>query len=485
MKIRVSLALVSALLLSACGLNSVPTAEENAKARWADVQATYQRRADLIPNLVATAKGAAASEGKILSDVVEARAKATSVQVGAGDLTDPAKVAQYQAAQQQLSGSLSRLLVTVEKYPELKSQANFATLMQQLEGTENRITIAIRDYNGAVQGYNTTIRTFPDSIGATIFYAPSRWCRSRRRRARTSRRRSISETAADRAGGAEARMNMRNWRHWLAALLLVLLGTGVVAAQNFPKLSGRVVDAANLLSPEQEAQLTQLSTEIEQASSRQLVVATVPDLQDHPIEDYGYRLGRAWKIGQQGASNGIILLVAPKERKVRIEVGYGLEPIMTDALAGTIIRDTILPRFRDGDMAGGIMAGSQEIAAQMKLPLEAAEARAKQKIDAAAKSGGRKKKDGVGPLVGIFWAIVFFAIVVPMILGGRRGRRYRGGGSGIMPIILWSALDAATRSRGGGGWGGGGGGGGSGWGGGGGFSGGGGSFGGGGASGGW
>ncbi|MEI9849522.1 MAG: TPM domain-containing protein [Sphingomonas sp.] len=280
-------------------------------------------------------------------------------------------------------------------------------------------------------------------------------------------------------------MNMRNWRHWLAALLLVLLGTGVVAAQNFPKLSGRVVDAANLLSPEQEAQLTQLSTEIEQASSRQLVVATVPDLQDHPIEDYGYRLGRAWKIGQQGASNGIILLVAPKERKVRIEVGYGLEPIMTDALAGTIIRDTILPRFRDGDMAGGIMAGSQEIAAQMKLPLEAAEARAKQKIDAAAKSGGRKKKDGVGPLVGIFWAIVFFAIVVPMILGGRRGRRYRGGGSGIMPIILWSALDAATRSRGGGGWGGGGGGGGSGWGGGGGFSGGGGSFGGGGASGGW
>ena len=170
MKIRVALALVSAVLLSACGLNSVPTAEENAKAKWANVQAAYQRRADLIPNLVATAKGAAASEGGILTEVTEARAKASSVQVNAGDLTDPAKVQQFQAAQDQLSGSLGRLLVTVEKYPELKSQANFTTLMSQLEGTENRINIAIQDYNGAVQAYNTRIRTFPDSIGATVFY---------------------------------------------------------------------------------------------------------------------------------------------------------------------------------------------------------------------------------------------------------------------------------------------------------------------------
>ncbi|MHA6718697.1 LemA family protein [Sphingomonas sp. RS6] len=170
MKFRAALVPVAALTLSACGLNSVPTAEENAKAKWADVQAQYQRRADLVPNLVATVKGAAASEGKILTDVMDARAKATAVQVNATDLTDPAKVQQFQQAQQQLGGSLSRLLATVESYPDLKSQANFTTLMSQLEGTENRITIAIRDYNQAVQDYNTRIRTFPDAVGAKVFY---------------------------------------------------------------------------------------------------------------------------------------------------------------------------------------------------------------------------------------------------------------------------------------------------------------------------
>ncbi|WP_084584002.1 LemA family protein [Sphingomonas azotifigens] len=170
MKFRTALVPIAALSLSACGLNSVPTAEENAKAKWADVQAQYQRRADLVPNLVATVKGAAASEGKILTDVMNARAKATSVQVNANDLTDPAKVQQFQAAQQQLGGSLSRLLATTEAYPDLKSQANFTTLMSQLEGTENRITISIRDYNQAVQAYNTRIRTFPDAVGAKIFY---------------------------------------------------------------------------------------------------------------------------------------------------------------------------------------------------------------------------------------------------------------------------------------------------------------------------
>ncbi|WP_294256570.1 LemA family protein [uncultured Sphingomonas sp.] len=170
MKFRTALVPIAALSLSACGLNSVPTAEENAKAKWADVQAQYQRRADLVPNLVATVKGAAASEGKILTDVMNARAKATSVQVTANDLTDAGKVQQFQQAQQQLGGSLSRLLATVEAYPDLKSQGNFTTLMSQLEGTENRITISIRDYNQAVQDYNTRIRTFPDAVGAKIFY---------------------------------------------------------------------------------------------------------------------------------------------------------------------------------------------------------------------------------------------------------------------------------------------------------------------------
>ncbi|MDQ1157330.1 LemA protein [Sphingomonas sp. SORGH_AS 950] len=161
---------VMAVALSGCGMNSVPTAEENAKAKWADVQAAYQRRANLIPNLEATVKGAAASEKAILTDVVNARAKATSVQVSADDLSDPAKMQQFAQAQGQLSGSLGRLLANVEAYPNLKSQDNFQTFMSQLEGTENRINIAIRDYNGAVQEYNTRIRTFPDAIGAKVFY---------------------------------------------------------------------------------------------------------------------------------------------------------------------------------------------------------------------------------------------------------------------------------------------------------------------------
>ena len=162
-----------ALALSACGINSIPTAEENAKARWADVEAAFQERANLIPNLAAVAKGAADQEKGILTGVIEARAKATSVQISADDLTDPAKMAQYSAAQEQLSQSLAglgRLLVNVERYPELKSITNYQMLQSQLEGQENRIRISIRDYNNAVQGYNTTIRTFPDAIGAKIFY---------------------------------------------------------------------------------------------------------------------------------------------------------------------------------------------------------------------------------------------------------------------------------------------------------------------------
>jgi LemA protein len=170
MKFRTPVIIASAMAVSACGINSVPTADENVKAKWADVQADYQRRADLIPNLVATVKGSVQGEDKILTDVINARSKATSIQVTGDDLNDPAKMQQFQQAQGQLNGSLSRLLANVEAYPQLKSQDNFQTLMSQLEGTENRITIAIRDYNSAVQAYNTRIRTFPDAIGAKVFY---------------------------------------------------------------------------------------------------------------------------------------------------------------------------------------------------------------------------------------------------------------------------------------------------------------------------
>lgn len=168
------LALAATLLtpLAACGINSVPTAEENAKAKWADVQAAFQERANLIPNLQEIVLSSSEQERETLSEVVNARAKATSpqIQISADDLTDPAKVAAFQAAQSQLSGSIGRLLATVEAYPELKSQDNYGRFMNQYEGSENRIRVALRDYNQAVQGYNTTIRTFPDIIGAKIVH---------------------------------------------------------------------------------------------------------------------------------------------------------------------------------------------------------------------------------------------------------------------------------------------------------------------------
>jgi len=158
---------LAAVSLSGCGINSIPTAEEAAKAKWANVQADYQRRADLIPNLVATVKGFAKQEKDVLTTVTQARASANQVTLSPGDLTDPAKVQAFQAAQNNLTLATRQLQ---EAYPELKSNANFMALQSQLEGTENRVNISIKDYNEAVQKYNTTIRTFPDAIGAKIFY---------------------------------------------------------------------------------------------------------------------------------------------------------------------------------------------------------------------------------------------------------------------------------------------------------------------------
>lgn len=167
---RPLLALSVALSLSACGVNTIPTKEEGVNAAWGEVENQYQRRADLIPNLVATVQGYAKQEQSVLVGVTEARARATQVQLKADDLSDPAKVAQFQQAQDGLSQSLGRLMVVVEKYPELKSDQNFLALQSQLEGTENRISIARRDYNEAVRSYNTEIRTFPSIIAAKTIY---------------------------------------------------------------------------------------------------------------------------------------------------------------------------------------------------------------------------------------------------------------------------------------------------------------------------
>ncbi|CAN5299024.1 hypothetical protein BH10PSE2_BH10PSE2_19370 [soil metagenome] len=242
----------------------------------------------------------------------------------------------------------------------------------------------------------------------------------------------------------------------------------------FPALTGRVVDQANLLTPAAEAALDTKLQQLETDTSDQLVVVTLASLQGHEIEDYGYRLGRAWGIGQAGASsqgknNGVLLIVAPAERKVRIEVGYGLEPILTDALSAQIIQTDILPAFRDEGYTRGIDGGVDAIMTQLRLDPAEAEARA---ATAAAKpeSAGAP----IAPIVLV--ALVFLFIFIGSLRGaGRAGRRR---GSGVGQVLSWAALNAlggSSSDSGGGGFGGGGGG----------FSGGGGSFGGGGASGGW
>ena len=264
---------------------------------------------------------------------------------------------------------------------------------------------------------------------------------------------------------------------WLA----VIVAASPAHAQTFPKLTGRVVDQAQLLTPAQVVDISSKSEALEAASGRQFVVATVNSLEGRTIEDYGYRLGRAWGIGQEKKDDGVILLVAPNERKVRIETGYGARVFLTDAVSSVIIRNSILPSFKAGDMGGGIVAGSDKIIEMMQLPAAEAAKRA-QEIGATE---NRRKESGAGFVPVIFIVVLFFVIVgsIASRIGGKRYRRRRGG---IDPwIVLWGLNEISRASRhGGGGWGGGGfgGGGGGGFGG---FSGGGGSFGGGGASGGW
>ena len=161
---------VLSITLAGCGYNTIPTLEEQAKARWSDVQNQYQRRADLIPNLVATVQGYAAQEKNVLTSVIEARAKATQIKVDASDLTDPAKLKAFQDAQNQLTGALGRLLAVSEKYPDLKSNANFLALQSQLENTENSISVTRRDYIDAVRAYNLSLRTFPTLLWAKTFF---------------------------------------------------------------------------------------------------------------------------------------------------------------------------------------------------------------------------------------------------------------------------------------------------------------------------
>lgn len=259
----------------------------------------------------------------------------------------------------------------------------------------------------------------------------------------------------------------------LIAMLLVLTGSPALA-QEFPKLTGRVVDQANLLDPAQEAALTAKLEGLETRTNRQLVVATLNSLEGYEISDYGYRLGRQWALGQDGKGesekdNGAILIVAPNERKMRIEVGYGLEPVLTDGLSSSIIRNDITPAFKAGDFPGGINAGVDRIVTQLELPPEEAA-----KVAASAQRNDNQNEGfPIGAIIFLLFFIFFVVLPIIRSLNGG-GKKHRRGGYGG-PVIIWGGNDWGGGSSS---WGGGGGGFG-------GFSGGGGSFGGGGASGGW
>jgi uncharacterized protein len=248
-----------------------------------------------------------------------------------------------------------------------------------------------------------------------------------------------------------------------ALLALASLAAPAQAAPAFPALTGRVVDAANVIPPDVEARLDQKLAALDAQSHRQLVIATLPDLQGYEISDYGYQLGRTWGIGSKEKNDGALLIVAPKERKLRIEVGYGLEGVLTDGMSSLIINQAIVPKFKDGDMAGGIEAGADAIIHQLTLPPEEA-----QKI--AAQANQAPEQGGGIPVFFIIFFLLFFVLPILRSMFGR-GRRYRSGG--LAPIIwgMGSGLGGGRGSS----WGGGGGG----------FSGGGGSFGGGGSSGSW
>ena len=253
---------------------------------------------------------------------------------------------------------------------------------------------------------------------------------------------------------------------WLLSLLLLLLPLAA-QAQNFPALSGRVVDAANIIPDAEEAALDAKLKVLEDTTDRQLVVATIPGLEGYPIDDYANRLFRGWGLGQKETDNGALLIVAPNDRKMRVEVGYGLEPILTDAWSSVLINTVIVPQFKAGDYPGGIAAGVDALIGQLQLPPEEAAKRAAQAGKQSARQGSNVSMGDI-----IFWLVIFFFFILPMLrsmFGGKRGRRH---GSG--PIIIWGGGDDNDWG-GGSGWGGGGGG----------FSGGGGSGGGGGASGGW
>ena len=476
-RIGVALAVIGiGLTVSGCGYNTIPTLEEQAKARWADVQNQYQRRADLIPNLVETVKGYAAQEKSVLTAVVEARAKATQIKIDASQLTDPDKLKAFQDAQNQLTGALGRLLAVTRELSRSEIQRQFpgAAVAARRHREPHRRRAARLHRRGARLQHGAAHLPDPDlgevlllrqqadggihgdggfgqAAAGEVLMAPGR--------------RSGAARPAGRRPGPLARSAITAWS---AAGLVLCLALSALAF-DFPPLTGRIVDQAGVIKSGTRGDLEEMLKGLEDKSGIQLVVATVKSLQGSDIETYANQLFRFWKLGEAKKNNGVLLLVAPAEHKVRIEVGYGLEGTLTDALSSVIVSSAIIPRFKTGDFSGGIERGVEGIISV--LSGDTADWQPKPTV---------RHDDPAGVLNALFPFLFFLAIILifRFLVGGMSNTtagRYvnRGGRTVFVP---------SSGSGWGSSWGGGGG---SFGGGGGGFSGGGGSSGGGGASGSW
>ena len=331
-----ALSVIAMMLLSGCGYNAMQTQDEQVKAAWSEVINQYQRRADLIPNLVNTVKGYAAQEQQVLLGVTQARAKVGSIQATPELVNDPEAFAKFQAAQGELSSALSRLLVVTENYPQLKSDQNFRDLQAQLEGTENRITVARNRYIQAVQNYNVTVRSFPHQFdGHDVRLQAEAELHGRERGgASPSRRASISPRLRP---AAPARRRAMRSRSECSKRAIAGRSPGCGASCSAsprcargPMSPCRRSRRESSISPEpcpavrSTASRPKLAN-LEAKKGSQIAVLIVPTTQPEEIEQYGIRVAEQWKLGRKGVDDGAILIVAKNDRRVRIEVGYGLE----------------------------------------------------------------------------------------------------------------------------------------------------------------
>jgi LemA protein len=364
----------AATLLSGCGYNQIQINDESVNAAWSEVLNQYKRRADLIPNLVSVVQGYASHEKEVLTRVTEARANVAGMKATPELINDPAAFAKFQKAQGDLGGALSRLLVVAENYPNLKADANFRDLQAQVEGTENRITVARNRYIKSVQEYNVSVRTFPNNLTAMVmgwqtkanftvedekaisappaikFDAPAPPAPPSRRADCRSRCRPSYTVSACAGRSADP------------ALAGAAAGIGRAAEPvPLPTLKARVTDLTNTLDATQRGRLEAQLAAIDRAGRAQIAVLMLPTTQPETIEQFGIRLAEAWKIGHKDADNGIIVIVAKDDRKMRIEVGYGLEGSIPDAIAKRIIVERMAPKFKQGDFFGGLFATTEAL----------------------------------------------------------------------------------------------------------------------------